>query len=533
VGNRSNYRKDCGKWKGRATDENTPVLTICQLIFIGKVFDYLEKINRGVIMQDTMENKPLHIPPQKSWKGLTVYCNKCKTNMKEICNETGKSLKNCPHPERHVFKVYSWIWGSKNSRKTKKLETRDVNEAIKQAVDFEREVKENNYTNPIPSVPSVNTAKNENINREEKNKNQSISLSNAMARYVGFLNNDPGIVPEFRKKQRSKKHLQNVEWMFRHFNICAKQNGYDITTLPIDQVDDQLIGKYHDYLLKERRFSNTSYNNSMTLFVGLYNYLNKNGYAVKNPFLSIPRRAVNNNVEIITDKEFKDLLELVEHPELGKQTLKTGEVKNLYKPWMSDAIEFGLYTGRRNEEMVMAKWQDVFEEDGKPAYIRMIDYKVSRRKGIEDDNPKFIYVPVTDELNNLLLRINYNKYKGMDNYILAPEETMTREGVNHFITHSFTHYYKQLNTGKDISFKNLRKTYITKLSKFMGVDNARLITKHSGTGVMEEHYLDKKFIALTARGFSMFGDKEQEQDRAEELKEIRNSKTEKGISLER
>ena len=40
--------------------------------------------------------------------------------------------------KQHVFKVYVHVPGTKNERRTKKLETRDINEAIKQAIEFER-----------------------------------------------------------------------------------------------------------------------------------------------------------------------------------------------------------------------------------------------------------------------------------------------------------------------------------------------------------------------------------------------------------
>src|SRR5665213_4518229 len=99
------------------------------------------------MMRTMQDKKPLYIPPSKKWKGLTVYCYKCKTNMSEVCNENGKPLSKCQFGEKHVFKVYISVPGTANARKTKKLNTRDVNEAIKQAIEFEKEVKGN--TNPL------------------------------------------------------------------------------------------------------------------------------------------------------------------------------------------------------------------------------------------------------------------------------------------------------------------------------------------------------------------------------------------------
>jgi hypothetical protein len=116
--------------------------------------------------------------------------------------------------------------------------------------------------------------------------------------------------------------------------------------------------------------------------------------------------------------------------------------------------------------------------------------------------------------------MEYEKYKGSDKYILAPEEIMKRETINKFMTHAFPHYFKQLDTGRNLSYKSLRKTYISRLSAFMGIDNARLITKHSGTQVMEEHYIDKKVIVHTAKNFKIFD--QATENRKNEIEKIRS-----------
>ncbi len=468
------------------------------------------------------DNQPLQIPKSKEFKGITVYCGKCKTNINEICKESGKPIKQCLNGNRHFYKLYLHVPGTENTRKTKNL-GRDIDEAIKIAIEFEKELKGNNYRVSENKV----TKEVKNVNKIEEIKPENIV--NAMARYVGFLHNDPEIVPEFRVKERSKKHLQDIERNFKYFIICLKQNGYNPNEISVNDINEQMIGKFHEYLLKELELSNSSYNRAMTEFTCLYNHLIDKGYNIRNPFKSIPRRQANAQIETITADELHNLLEIVQKPELGISVLSTGRNKNMYKPWMKDAIELGLYTGRRNEEIVQMQWNKVFEDEkGNPLYIQVIDYKVSRQKGQEKDNPKYIYVPVTNELKDLLVRIGYENYKGSAKYILAPEETMKRETMNGLISHSFPHYYKQLGTGKDLSFKSLRKTYISKLSGFMGVDNARIITKHSGTEVMEKHYIDKKVIALTAKEFRMFDETENRQN---EIQKVRS--TNKKHNLER
>jgi len=470
-----------------------------------------------------MENTPLYIPPNKRVKGLVVYCYLCKTNITSgICKTTGKSIKQCPNGDKHVFKVYVSVPGTKNERRTKKLETRDINEAMKQAIDFEKEVKENNFQG---------TTNKWIIEKErEKSVKQEMpdNILNAMARYVGFLYNDSEIVPEFKKEIRSKKHVEDIERNFKYFVVSLRENGYNPNKISLDEVNDHVIGIFDNYILNVLKLSNSSYNRAMTELTSLYNYYIQEGFITKNPFKSIPRKQVKPNIETITEEEYKSLLEIIQKPELGKLILSTGKVKNMYKPWMKDAVEFGMLTGRRNEEIVQMKWNNIEYKKGDMFSIRAIDFKVSRQKGLEENNLKPINVPIIDELRDLLYRMGYEKYKGSDKYILAPEETMKRETINKFMSHSFPHYYKQLGTGRDLSYKCLRKTYISMLSAFMGIDNARLITKHSSTQVMQEHYVDEKVLFNTVQNFKIL---DKGIDRLNEIENLRN--TNKDLTIER
>jgi integrase len=476
-------------------------------------------------MMPVMENTPLYIPPSKQVKGLVVYCYLCKTNIVGgICKTSGKSIKQCQHGDKHVFKVYISVPGTKNERRTKTLETRDINEAIKLALDFEREVKENNYQRA-----------NSNGNKEGKSEKITVqkmpdNILNAMARYVGYLHNDPEIVTELRRKKRTGKHVADIEHNLKYFAICLTKNGHNPNTLAIRDIDDSIISEFKGYILKELKLSNSSYNRAITELISLYNYLIEKGCTNKNPFESIPRMPVNPNKETITEEEYNRLLEIIQKHELGKSILSNGVVKNMYKPWMKDAVEFGLLTGRRNEEIVQMKWNNIHEDErGNLLYIQAIDFKVSRQKGLEGNNQKPIYVPITDELKDLLFRMGYEIYKESDKYILAPEESMQRDTISKFMTHSFPHYYKLLGTDRNLSYKCLRKTYISRLSAFMGIDNARLITKHSGTQVMEEHYVDKKIIGHTAKNFKMFD--QATENRQNEIEKVRSTNTEKILEL--
>lgn len=142
-------------------------------------------------------------------------------------------------------------------------------------------------------------------------------------------------------------------------------------------------------------------------------------------------------------------------------------------------------------------------------------------------------MPVTESLKKVLVRLGLNRCK--EGYILAHDETIKRENLKNLITRGFTHYYKQLKTGKEnITFKSLRRTYISKLAASIGVENARSITKHSSLETMEQSYFDPTVIALMAKNFKgAYGEDKQAEDRKKEINQVRETKKEKSIGLER
>lgn len=107
-------------------------------------------------------------------------------------------------------------------------------------------------------------------------------------------------------------------------------------------------------------------------------------------------------------------------------------------------------------------------------------------------------------MNLFLQRIGYNEYKGTDRYLIALDSLRTRATLKDDMSKSFTHYYGQLNTGKNLSFKHLRKTYITMLNNYTN-GSAEIITGHSGQGVIMNNYHDKKMVQEVLTSFKMIG----------------------------
>ena len=122
------------------------------------------------------------------------------------------------------------------------------------------------------------------------------------------------------------------------------------------------------------------------------------------------------------------------------------------------------------------------------------------------------------------------KYNGTNNFILAPDVKISRKKfMSDVLSRGFSHFYKQLETGKELTFKCLRKSYITQLKLFfMESGNITEITGHSDNAVIDGYYLDKVELVKAARHFQLF---KHEKERENDLKELRETITTNSIQL--
>lgn len=462
----------------------------------------------------TMDHKPLFIPESKKWKGLKIFCYRCQTTVSDICKSSGKPLSQCKNGEKHVFKVIVHVPGTKNQRRTKKLETRDPNEATKQAIEFEKEVKSGDYQSPKEKAQKQESKK------PDQNENKPFLLIHALARYLGWLNNEA--VPEHQMKMRTQEHIKDVERALKSLAVCLKENGYNLESTTMDEINDDMVGKVFSYL-KKRNFAPRTFNKYLSFYTSFLSwYSEENDYPIRNYFKKVKRKNLNPMPEAITQREYEDLLAKIT-PENGIKEYDNGvkPMRNQFRDWLANGIKLGLETGRRREEIINLKWKDIKESEGY-LYIKVEDYKVNRiQNRISQEEKKFIFVPVTDSLRKLLDELGYYIYKGMDTFILAPDIKISRGRVmSDILSRGFTHYYDQLNTGRKLTFKCLRKTYITNLEIFMGGGNTKAITGHSNDQVIERSYIDRKEMAKAAQGYSVFS---KEEGRDHQLKDIRTT----------
>lgn len=421
----------------------------------------------------------LELPKNKRIKGLFIFCNGCKKKFSK------PSTCNCS-AEHQVYKAIITIPGT-SKVKTKILNTRNLDEAIKYTLDFEHQLKIQNYHIPV---------------MEAKNKAKPYDLIGCIAMFIDYLTDEN--VYEHQKRKRSKSHInQNICYLTR-FTTALQSSGIGVRNLLVSDLSNEHVSIFYSYLIKEN-FANRTFNRHMDTVSEFLKYLIEiEHYDLVNHFdpKNAKRKRVNPKIESVSLKDFKVLLKTI-NPQNGTQVLSTGENKHLYYDWLKDSFELGLYTGRRRDEVVNMKFSDVFEQDGKPIYIKSEDYKYNLRNNlIKEEEKKYNYTPVIYDLNLFLKKIGYDKNKGTDRFLLAPESPLTRDTIKNIMSKAFSHYYAKLNTGKKLQYKHLRKTYITYLNHFTN-GKAEVVTGHYGHNIIMKNYHDQTVFNNVLSGFRM------------------------------
>ena len=427
----------------------------------------------------------LKIPKNIRIKGLFVYCNKCKYKSKSQLPLS----TDCSHPfEKQVYKAIITIPKTKRVR-AKTLTTRDINEAIKQTLDFEQTLRDNDFK------------RNDELKVSEYKPEDFV---HAIALYKDYINNRK--LYRHQIKARSKEHREQVERMIDRFVNSLIDGSVRVSELLLKDINDYHVDIFCKYL-DSTSFENRTYNRHIDVVSEFFKFLiNSKRYDLKNYFSpqNFIRKRVNPEVRSISIKEFTELLGSITQ-ENGIETLSTGGKKYHYFNWLKETFEFALFTGFRRDAVVNVRFSDIYEQNGKPIFIKCEDYKYNRAHNLtKERDKKYIYSPVIKDLYDFLIRIGYNNYKSTDRYIIAPECSYQRSTIKVEMSRSFSHYYKQLNTNKDIQFKHLRKTYITLLNNFTK-GKAEVITGHSGQQIIMHSYQDPTVFSDVLTNFQLVG----------------------------
>ena len=447
-------------------------------------------------------NKKVRIPYVREW------CAECKTIISTTCLKNGKSIAECECPEKISFRYVRFIPGEK--RRIVRSLGKDMNTILKQVAHLNERIENGEFNTGAnrSSANAVEAAKQVPVGAQPQSKPEL--LIHLLGKYLATLNGEG--VASHLKVVRSKSHINDVKNCFKQVIVALKSGGYDAMNFRLADLSDAAVGKIHDHLIA-KGYSNTVYNRFFSHLTTFATWCEREEYgSIKRFFERVPRKSVTPTPEIISAQEFQQTLDAISHENgLQEGIGKDKQRRNHYREYLIPAFRFALYTGRRLEEIITARFSDVHtDEKGRPLYITFTDHKVSRILHVAPGEERKVHTPASNEIIAFLKERGYKK--GSDDFILAPEVTHNRVAVMKLaLTRGFTHYYKVAHpdSTKNVTFKTLRKTYLTNLATHMGKD-VTAVSGHSGTQVLR-HYINEEQLAIadSLRDFSVFG-KEQE-----------------------
>jgi integrase len=425
--------------------------------------------------------------PENSYKGLKIYCNKCK-----------KDNPTCNHFDNHFYRVRIHIPNTKNSVKVKEFETKSYFQAVQAAIEFKAYLVANNYqTEPKAKVlnvihpnmiePTVKPTFTEATIIEPKTN--SILITNAINNYSDYLLGKHQLA--HLKKSVSKNHANEC---IRYCNLFLE--SLNDTTKAIIEVTKYDLSNF--YQLIETKYANKTFNKVMLAVKSFFTFTIENEELnIKNVFEQYNTKTIiKKNPLSISKEQFDSILTAVDTASPYQKLGGKGETKSHYKPYLKDGFKLCLLTGLRREEIVELKFSDIVVTMAGTKCFKIHNLKVER---IQKGNDVFKYVPITADLWNLLFEMAYNENMNSYSYILHPSRTETSQTIMDCLSKGFSHYSKQAGITTDITLKSLRKTYISWLNQVMGIETG-LLTSHSTGTVLANHYVDPSIISAIDKG---------------------------------
>jgi integrase len=225
-------------------------------------------------------------------------------------------------------------------------------------------------------------------------------------------------------------------------------------------INDSVVGLYCNYLDK-KNISNYTYNDKIKTLRTFFVYLiEKEDYILKNVWKKVRLKSEKPTDISISANDFYELLSIISPDDAIAQIGKSK--RNMYRPWLKDLIKLKAFTGRRNSELFAMRWGMIHLEEGMPIYIESPNIKVNRHQNNFDEKDfQFAYVPVGEELLELLLELGLVENQNSDNYIIA-QEFDNRDNLEKYASIYFSFFFKKLNRNYARQLKHLRQTYITR-----------------------------------------------------------------------
>lgn len=431
--------------------------------------------------------KPLVVPKKNLRNGIKVYCNKCNKQVSNSCGLTHRKIDSCQFTTSHKFKAVIHIPGSDYKRRSRLMNSRNFEEALKEMIEYKEELRKSNYQ------------------PEQTSHDKRTSYNLLVELSQDFIDFNEGVqIPQHLKRTRSQIHIHDITRVLLRLSTSLKKQGYNLETLKIERVGDHEVGLFHNYLLDELSLGKSTYNRHIRIINSFYKWLEKHkGLQLKNPFARIELRKSITVPKIITNEEFKSLLKIITKENGLKQGEREG--RNRYREYLKDAFHLALQTGFRREELARLKWNNIIELEKEVEVIKVENLKVNRIMTGEDIGEHQRYIPMTRSLKRLLVTMGYDNKKGTDQYIIERQEGMDMMYFMESLSRGFGHYFKQVSD-RGLQFKDLRKTYITRMTEELG-SNAKIFTGHTNDEVLKGHYIAGEYTAAKLNDLELFGER--------------------------
>ncbi|PZR31612.1 MAG: hypothetical protein DI538_20745 [Azospira oryzae] len=347
----------------------------------------------------------------------------------------------------------------------KSYETRDAEEALTQHRAYHAELKSNNY-NITPPPP-----------KKADERPQLIFLKEGAKKYLDFLQDID--TPEYEKKNLTMHYIKDQKRYIMRFLQTVQQVEKKLSNFPVTSISRPHVAAFDKYV-RSLNLSQTSYNGHMKAVKYFVNYLiDELRSDMRNPFDKVKFPEIHYDPEIIPVEEFEQLLSFITLENgIGTKGKKKKETVNYYRDWLKKVFIFSLLTGERLDGIVLLQWKHV---EGN--FLRIPNWKVNR---IQKASHYYSYTPITADLAELLLEFPVTN---PEDYIVVPQ-LKGRASLKLFISKAFTHFWKKAGLTRKVTFKNLRKTYITRLTAIIG--EKALYVKHNEDKTAVKHYLQKK-----------------------------------------
>lgn len=416
----------------------------------------------------------------KKFIGLHIVCKKCCRHI-----EVSQSPYNgCNHPlERQKYKAVIKINGV---RKTRDLKALDYDEAIKELLEFK-----DGLANPFKFMPI------------QKAEVKPELLTECIMMYSDWLENID--VPKHQQILRSSGYIKSTIRYVLNFTDFLEANQVNLKKFKIYDLDDAIVGKYYEYLEPLCK-STSTYNHNTKALKNFNSFLiDKKRYLIPNFFKDVNLKYENANPISVNDNDFIKLLDTISDVD-SFHVFKTGERKNMYRPYTRDGIELVAFTGMRIEETMILKYSDiVLGNDGRIEHLIGTDLKFDRAHNWNNSKePKKVLIPCTKELEDLLIRLNYTEHLGSDRYLIAGDEKILRKTIADQLSDSFTFFRKKAQIENNFTLKHLRKTFLTKLHIKTGFVESMGYQKSAK--VTMTNYIDKVKVVreVNRQGFGYF-----------------------------